>query len=227
MRNIIDWSKINTVLLDMDGTLLDKHYDDYFWEQYVPEIYAAQNGLDLTQARKKLLDTYKAKEGTLDWTDLDYWSEQLSLNIPALKIKIDHLIQIHPYVIDFLKHLRNIRKRVYLVTNAHNKTLDIKMNKTALNGYFDRIICAAEVGLPKEAPAFWEGLQKIIPFSRETTMLAEDTEKILHSAQSYGIQHLIYVARPSSTKPPKISNHFTSIVYFNELWQDTTEIQTG
>jgi putative hydrolase of the HAD superfamily len=91
------------------------------------------------------------------------------------------------------------------------------MNKTALNGYFDRIICAAEVGLPKEDKNFWPALKKIIPFSRETTMLAEDTEKILHSAQAYGIKHLIYVARPSSTKPIKKSANFRSIVYFNEL----------
>jgi putative hydrolase of the HAD superfamily len=212
-----DWAKIETVLLDMDGTLLDKHYDDYFWERYVPEIYARQNGLNAEEAGKKLLDIYKAKEGTLDWTDLDYWSEQLGLDIPALKIKIDHLIQIHPYVIDFLEFLAKSSKRVYLVTNAHSKTLGIKMKKTALNGYFDRIICAAEVGRPKEDASFWPGLKKIIPFSRETTMLAEDTEKVLHSAQTYGIKHLIYVARPSSRKGIKKSACFPSIVYFNEL----------
>ena len=214
---MIDWSKIETVLLDMDGTLLDKHYDDYFWEEYVPEIYAKQNCLNADEAGKKLLAIYKAKEGTLDWTDLDYWSEQLDLDIPALKVKVDHLIQIHPYVVDFLKFLSKASKRVFLVTNAHSKTLDIKMNKTALNGYFDRVICAAEVGLPKEDAAFWPGLQKIIPFSRQTTMLAEDTEKILHSARTYGIEHLIYVARPSSTKATKKSSSFKSIIYFNEL----------
>lgn len=214
---MIDWSEIDTVLLDMDGTLLDKHYDDYFWEEYVPIIYAAENGLSQAEARAKLLQTYKAREGTLDWTDLDYWSEQLNLDIPALKVKIDHLIKIHPYVIDFLKYLQNIQKRVYLVTNAHSKTLDIKMNKTALNGYFERIVCAGEIGLPKEDPEFWEGLRQVVPFARSSTMLAEDTEKILRSAEIFGIKHLIYVARPSSKKPIKNSNRFRSIVYFKEL----------
>ncbi len=201
----------------MDGTLLDKYYDDYFWERYIPEIYAQQNGLNMAEAGKKLLAIYKAKEGTLAWTDLDYWSEQLALNIPALKIKVSHLIQVHPYVIAFLDFLSQSSKRVYLVTNAHPKTLDIKMKKTALNGYFDRIICAAEVGRPKEDTSFWPNLKKIIHFTRETTMLAEDTEKILQSAQAYGIKHLIHVARPSSRKAIKKSSHFTSIVYFNEL----------
>lgn len=214
---MIDWGEIETVLLDMDGTLLDKHFDDYFWEHFVPAIYAKKNGVDEREARKKLLTTYQAREGTLDWTDLDYWSEQLGLDIPALKIKIDHLIQVHPYVIDFLEHLQKARKRCFLVTNAHSKTLGIKMAKTALSGYFEGIICAAEIGMPKEDPIFWQGLQERISFSRERTMLAEDTEKILYSARAYGIKHLIYVARPSSRGPIKPSMEFPSIVYFNEL----------
>lgn len=214
---MIEWRGIKTVLLDMDGTLLDKHFDDYFWEHFVPEIYAAKYSISEIEARKKLLNTYRAKEGTLDWTDLDYWSEQLGLDIPALKIKIDHLIQVHPYVVDFLQYLKDNNKPVYLVTNAHSKTLDIKMAKTSLSGYFTGIVCAEEIGMPKENPAFWAGLQEKIPFTAESTMLAEDTEKILFSAQTYGIKHLIYVARPSSQAPIKGSENFPSIIYFNEL----------
>lgn len=214
---MINWSQIDTVLLDMDGTLLDKHFDDYFWEHYVPEIYAQINGMDKLTARKMLLEVYRAKEGTLDWTDLDYWSEQLKLDIPALKLKVEHLIDVHPYVLDFLFFLQESNKKIYLVTNAHSKTLDIKMNKTALRGFFDRIICAEEVGLPKENTQFWGKLNDLIPYDKERTMLAEDTEKILYSAQEYGIKHLIYVSRPSSQLPPKHSEEFPSIVYFNEL----------
>ena len=214
---MIEWGKIETVLLDMDGTLLDKHFDDYCWEHFVPEIYATKNGLSEREARKKLLDTYRAKEGTLDWTDLDYWSEQLDLDIPALKIKIDHLIQVHPYVIDFLEFLKESRKPTFLVTNAHSKTLDIKMAKTSLSGYFTGIVCAAEIGMAKEDPAFWEGLKQKIDFDPKTTMLADDTEKVLLSAREYGIKHLIFVARPSSQSPIKVSEAFQSIVYFNEL----------
>ena len=214
---MINWREIETVLLDMDGTLLDKHFDDYFWEHFVPEIYAAKKGISELAARKKLLETYRAKEGTLDWTDLDYWSEQLELDIPALKLKVEHLIQVHPYVIDFLEHLKKSRKPVFLVTNAHSKTLDIKMAKTSLSGHFTGIVCAEEIGMPKENPAFWSGLQQKIDFDPQSTMLAEDTEKILFSARSFGIRHLIYVARPSSQAPIKNSAHFPSITYFNEL----------
>lgn len=211
------WDTIDTVMLDMDGTLLDRHFDDYFWEHYVPEVYAAQNGMSLIEARKALLSRYRQWEGKLEWTDLDFWSDQLGLDIPAMKIKIDHLIQVHPYVIDFLIFCRQASKKIYLVTNAHSKTLAIKMQKTALAGHFDRTICSQEVGLAKEDPEFWQHLKKIIPYRRQTTILADDNENVLTSAAIFGIGQLIFVARPSSTAPITLSKRYASIVYFNEL----------
>jgi len=211
------WEKVDTVLLDMDGTLLDKHFDDYFWEHYVPEIFARKNDLTPREARKELLARYKSIEGTLAWTDLDYWSEKLGLDIPALKLKIDHLIQVHPYVVDFLIYCRTIGKKIHLVTNAHSKTLDIKMRKTDIGGYFDRIICSEEVGLPKEEPGFWQRLEAILGFDRQRTLLADDNENVLQSAETYGIGVLIYVARPSSRAEISYSVRYPSIVYFKEM----------
>jgi putative hydrolase of the HAD superfamily len=217
MRWEPEWETVDTVLLDMDGTLLDKHFDDFFWEHYVPEIYAENNDLTPLEARKELLARYKSIEGTLAWTDLDYWSRELGLDIPALKLKIDHLIQVHPYVIDFLQYCRRLKKKVHLVTNAHSKTLAIKMQKTAIGDYFDRIICSQDVGLPKEDPEFWQRLEKILGFDKERTLLADDNENVLQAAQIYGMGVLIYVARPSSRAEIHYSNDFPSIVYFKEL----------
>jgi len=211
------WEEIDTILLDMDGTLLDKHFDDYFWEHYVPEIFAAKNDLTPLEARKELLARYKSIEGTLAWTDLDYWSEKLDLDIPALKLKINHLIQVHPYVIDFLKYCRSLDKDVHLVTNAHSKTLDIKMRKTDIGSHFNRIICSQDIGLPKEEPKFWEQLEAVLGFDRLRTLLADDNENVLQAAKSFGMGRLIFVARPSSREDICYSTEFPSIVYFKEL----------
>lgn len=213
----IDWNAIDTVLLDLDGTLLDKYFDDYFWEHYVPQMYAEKHRLTGEAAQKQLLAKYRSREGTLDWTDLDFWSEELGLDIPALKIKVDHLIAIHPYVIDFLIYCRKMGKNIYLVTNAHSKTLQIKMDRTALAGYFDRIVCSEEVGVAKEDRDFWTLLQSIIDFRPQRTILADDTEAVLQAAASRNFAALIYVARPSSQAPIRYSAQFPSIVYFKEL----------
>ncbi|HIJ79764.1 MAG: GMP/IMP nucleotidase [Desulfobulbaceae bacterium] len=214
---IIDWNLIDTVLLDMDGTLLDKHFDDYFWEHYVPEVYAGQNNLSIAAAKKKLLDRYQSLEGTLAWTDLDYWSDNLGLDIPALKIKVNHLIAIHPYVPEFLKFCRTNGKKIYLVTNAHSKTLAIKMEKTALAGYFDRIICSEEIGVAKEDRGFWQILEDLLRFDRRRTMFADDTERVLDSAATFGFGKLIFVAKPSSKVAVQHSDRYDSIEYFKEL----------
>lgn len=213
----IDWSSVDTVFLDMDGTLLDRHFDDYFWETHVPEIYAQQQHISVNDSRKKLLSRYRSHAGTLDWTDLDFWSEQLGLDIPALKAKMEHLIAVHPYVIDFLKYIREEGKKVYLVTNAHSKTLHIKMRKTEIGGYFHRVVCSQEVGVAKEDPRFWAYLGRIIDFIPERTLLADDTEAVLDSASRGGIVWLVHIARPSSTLPARPSANYPSIAFFSEL----------
>ena len=213
----LDWSTVDTVLLDLDGTLLDKYFDDYFWEEYVPQVFAKQNNLSPDEAQAALLARYQRVENTLQWTDLDYWSEQLQLDIPELKTRIDHLIQVHPYVIDFLKFVHGVGKEVHLVTNAHSKTLKIKLQKTTLGPWFTSIVCSEEVGEAKEHPVFWQRLEKILNFEKERTLLADDTLKVLRSARKFGIRHLIHVARPSSRLPAEFSNEFTSITFFKEL----------
>ena len=51
---MLDWNNISTVLLDMDGTLLDLHFDNYFWQHHVPVRYAEKHKLELDDARNFL-----------------------------------------------------------------------------------------------------------------------------------------------------------------------------
>ena len=213
----IDWRNIDTVLLDMDGTLLDRHFDDHFWLEHVPRRYAEKNGISLADAQTKLHRMFRSQENTLNWTDLDYWSDQLGLDIPVLKEEINHLIAVHPFVTEFLLFLRQHGKKIYLVTNAHGKTLNLKLRRTRIGSYFDGIVSAHDLGLPKEDPAFWGRLQQKIPYDPERTMLGEDSETNLETARLFGIGYLIHVGRFSSTATPAPSERFRTIHYFSEL----------
>jgi HAD superfamily hydrolase (TIGR01509 family) len=213
----LKWNCIDTVLLDMDGTLLDRHFDDHFWLEHVPKTYSSKNGIPIGKAKDQLYRLFRSQENTLNWTDVDYWSERLQLDIPVLKQEVDHLIAVHPFVVEFLMFLRHCGKSSYLVTNAHSKTLELKMRITRLGGYFNGIVSAHEVGLPKEDDAFWEKLRKKIPYDPERTLLAEDSETNLGTAETYGIKYLIYVSRSSSKLAASASTRFASIQYFSEL----------
>lgn len=213
----IDWDQIDTVLLDMDGTLLDRHFDDHFWLEHVPKRYAEKHQISVASAKERLYRLFRSQENTLNWTDLDYWSAQLGLDIPVLKEELDHLIAVHPFVTEFLLFLRQHGKAIFLVTNAHGKTLELKMRRTRIGSYFDGIISAHDLGLPKEEPAFWGRLQQRLPFVPERTMLGEDSETNLETARLFGIRYLIHVGRFSSQSTPAVSERFSTINFFSEL----------
>jgi 5'-nucleotidase len=213
----INWNDIDTVLLDMDGTLLDRHFDDHFWLEHVPLTYARKHAMSVQEAKDILIPMFRSQENTLNWTDLDYWSARVGLDIPLLKREVDHLIAVHPFVVEFLLFLRQHDKRTYLVTNAHSKTLELKMRKTRVGPYFTGIVSAHELGLPKEESAFWGKLREKIPYDPARTLLGEDSETNLSTAAAYNIAYLIYVSRFSSTVTPIPSPRFTSIHYFNQL----------
>ncbi|MHB8882289.1 MAG: GMP/IMP nucleotidase [Thermodesulfovibrionales bacterium] len=213
----IPFREIDHVLLDMDGTLLDKYFDDYFWRHLLPEKYAEKNHITFGRARTELLAKYEAHEGTLNWTDIDFWSREVDLDIPALKEQIRHLIEVHPHVEDFLKLLRHHKKKVFLVTNAHYKVLDLKFRKTDLGKYFNAAITSFETGYPKERLEFWEKVQPVIGFDKERTLFIDDTEAVLKTAQAFGIRYILYNANASSQTEKGSSTQFPVLDDFGEL----------
>ncbi len=214
---MLEWENIDTVLLDMDGTLLDLNFDNHFWQEFVPLRYAQQNEISLEQARQILAPQFKSMEGRLEWYCLDYWSEVLQLDIPGLKIELAGLISVLPHVTDFLQSLKESSKRVLLVTNAHQKSLGLKMEKTCLQPFFDAIISSHELGLPKENTDFWSQLQGQEPFDVQRTLLVDDSLAVLRSARNYSIRYLIAVRRPDTRKERREITEFSGIDDFREL----------
>ncbi|MBI5676281.1 MAG: GMP/IMP nucleotidase [Nitrospirae bacterium] len=217
MPKRIPLKDIKFILLDMDGTLLDLYFDDYFWGHLVPERYAEKHDMTFGSAKEYLYKTYKSHERTLNWCDIDFWSRELHLDIPALKEQIRHLIEVHPHVIDFLKMMREQKKKIFLLTNAHSKTVKIKFKKTEIGKYFDAVLCSFDVGYPKEYLEFWHKAEEKLGFDKEHSLFIDDTEEVLMTAKEYGIRHLLFKATANSKTAPKESKEFTTISYFREL----------
>ncbi len=214
---MVAWDEIDTVLLDMDGTLLDLHFDNHFWLEHVPRRYAELHNLALETARAEVLGRYRKVEGTLNWYCVDYWTTELGLDIPLIKQEVEHLIAVHPHVIDFLDAVRARAKRMVLVTNAHGKTMELKFARTRLGGHFDAVVCAHDLGLPKEHVDFWGRMQAVQPFDKSRTMLVDDSLPVLRSARGYGIAQLLAVKRPDSKQPEKQVAEFAAIGSFREI----------
>ena len=214
---MLNWQDIDTVLLDMDGTLLDLHFDNHFWQVYVPEKYAERHGLGHSEAHDECFRRYHAKAGSLDWYCVDYWTESLNLDIAQLKAELAHLIQVHPDVPEFLTALKAAGKRVALVTNAHHKSLNLKMQRTGLDIHFDAIHSSHSFGIAKENPDFWAALRKVEPYEPARTLLVDDSLPVLRSAALAGIRHLLAIRQPDTKQPAKDTEGFPAIERFAEV----------
>ncbi len=211
------WSAIDTVFLDMDGTLLDLNFDNHFWQEHVPLRYAQLNHISVQDARHELLPLFQRREGTMQWYCLDYWTETLGMDIASLKHEVKGLIAIHPHVVHFLDRLHTLDKHVLLVTNAHRKSLALKMECTQLEGHFDALISTHDYGYPKEDPAFWPLMRTHWPHDPARSLLVDDSLPVLRTARDYGIAHLRGITRPDTCRPARGNNEFQCIDSFADI----------
>ena len=214
---MVEWKAIDTVLLDMDGTLLDLRYDNQFWLDHLPEVFGAREGLSVEQARAAILDMTSARQGTLEFYCLDHWSKVLQLNVAELNAELGHLVQMRPNAERFLRSLRMHGIRTVLVTNSHQDGIDFKMNKTGMAIHLDRVICAHDLGFAKEQQGFWQRLHALEPFDPDRTLLVDDNVSVLDAAADWGVRYLLAVAQPDSGLAPVETGSYAAVDDFEYL----------
>ena len=196
-----DWREVETVCLDMDGTVLDLRFDNMFWLDALPRRWGEARGLDAPESIARLKARFDAKRGTLDWYCIDHWSEELGFDIAALKFELRHEIRYLPGAIDFLDRMRAIGKRTLLTTNAHPISLAIKREQAGLDRHFDELVSSHEFGVPKESPEFWIRLARGHGVLAASTLFVDDSAAVLAAARDAGVRWLYQVLRPDSTLP--------------------------
>ena len=216
----LPWADIDTVLLDMDGTLLDLHFDNHFWLEHLPQRYAELHGISRAAADAELLPLFRAHAGTLPWYCTDFWSRELKLSVRELKREVAHLIALRPDADTFLKALRAAGKRVVLITNAHRDSLSLKLERVELAPWFERLISSHDYGFPKEDQQFWFALQQDFPFEPARSLFIDDSLPILRSAGQFGVANLLAVRQPDSQTGPKDTEEFAAVEDYRTLIAD-------
>ncbi|MCP1728595.1 putative hydrolase of the HAD superfamily [Natronospira proteinivora] len=211
------WPDTETVLLDMDGTLLDLAFDNRFWLERVPAHYARAKGLSFDTALSDLRRQMQAVDGQLQWYCLDYWSQRLGFDLEAMKLEHRREIRMLPGIRDFLTELTTSGRQVAIATNAHPAVLALKLEETGLDQLVGRQYTAHDFGAAKESPRFWQALESEMGFDPATTLFADDSLAVLASARRHGIAHLCAVARPASNQPPRTISDFPAVEALPEL----------
>ncbi len=212
-----DWDKIDTVLLDMDGTLIDKRHEDDFWGEDVPKAYAKKKGISLETAKQIAYKKYHAIEGTYDWSDVGHWEKEFGVKLWGIKKESVMKMRLHPHTLRFLKFLKKNKKKVYLVTASMPRDLKMKLKHLKMTEYFDKIYTQFDINETKTTKQFWIKLQKVNGYDNDRTLLAEDTEAVTNAAKLAGIRWFIYKSLYSSKKPPVTPKGFFCVRHFDEV----------
>ncbi len=214
---MVNWSRIDTVLLDMDGTLLDLHFDNYFWLEFLPGKYATHHGCDVPSASRFLTELSDSLHGTLDWYCLDYWSDKLQMDVEALKGEIQHLIRVRPGTEEFLRFLAAQGKTALLVTNAHPKALKLKLQASGLGAHLTQHVSSHDLQLAKENAGFWLRLKEEQQLDFERCLFIDDSLNVLRRARAEGLTHVVQILQPDTTLPPRTPSEFPGVLHFSEL----------
>ncbi len=218
MKDDINWQSIKTILLDMDGTLLDLHFDNYFWQEYLPVHWGKLNNMEVDEAKAQLKEWYSKEAGTLSWYCLDFWTDRLEFNVLELKADVEHLIQYRPHAETFLDQLSADSKySVIMVTNAHEDLIKMKADKTGIDSFFDEIVSSHAIGHAKEAQEFWIKLRSNYPFDPDETLLIDDNLTVLRAAREFGIKNLLTISKPDSKHDHQDPEEFQAIDSFKDI----------
>lgn len=203
LQTSVDWQRVDTVLLDMDGTILDLAWDNLFWTEYLPQRYARDTGLSLEESHARLMPIFEDKHGTLDWYCIDFWSRTLDMDIAALKREVAGQIAWLEGAQSFLQAVRAAGKPLWLVTNAHPGVLEIKLERTGLGLHFERLLSSHQLGYPKEDARFWPLFAQQLPVAPERALFVDDNLNVLNAAREFGIGQCVAISRPDSRHPPR------------------------
>jgi len=213
----IQWNDIDTVLLDMDGTLLDLNYDNVLWNERLPERYAARHGMTIVRAKETLERHFVETRHTIEHYCLDYWARFTQLDMVALHHELSHLIRYRSHAESFLARLKVTGRRAVLVTNAHRDGLTIKDTLTGVTGHLEQSFSSHDFRAPKESAQFWLQLEDVFPFDPSRTLLIDDNAAVLDAAQRHGIGQLVTVTQPDSGRPPRTELTYAAFNGFDEI----------
>lgn len=214
----LDWSQIDCVFLDMDGTLLDLNYDNLVWNQLVPQAYAEQLGVDLVDAQQRLLARMREIYGTIDFYSFEYWTKFTGADLIAAHEQATHLIDYRPGALAFLRWLTGRGCPTIIATNAHPDSIQVKDTHANICAEVDAVVSSHEFAAPKEDHNFWHALLREHPHDPARCLFIDDNEPVLDAAADFGIQHLRVIATPDSQRPTRTDLRYPSFDDFADLY---------
>ena len=214
---LIPWEEIDTILLDMDGTLLDLNFDNHVWNSALPRAFAEKHNVGFENAASTLVNHMREIMGTIEFYNFDYWSEYTQLDITDLHRQYRDLVKYRPGAEAFLRWAKEANKTTILATNAHPESIKIKDEVVRISEMVDHVISSHQYDYPKETPNFWTQLKKELDFDEARSVFIDDNAPVLESSENFGIVYNLTISTPDSKKPKKTGLSFPAFNHFSEI----------
>ena len=205
------WNSIETFFLDLDGTLLDLAFDNFFWHEHLPYVYANSKDIEFEKAKEDFEKMYKNKENSIQWYSLSYWSEILEIDLCSELLRVKNKIRTLNNSEKFLQILKERKVRIYLLTNCPRYMLHVKLNQVRFWKFFDEIISSEDFGYPKETDEFWNLLQKKFKYKKTSTVFIDDSKNVLDFSVKSGLNNVFLISKPDSNKEKQGTYGYKSI----------------
>jgi len=150
---------VKVVSFDLDGTIVERKYTDYFWLEVIPKAYAEEKGIELNKAKRIVYLKYdEIGENDLRWYLPDFWLKYLNIrkNLNKLLYEAFRESRPYPYVKPLLSVLRKKKFKLILCTNASRDFAIEVLEYLSLKNFFDKIYsCVSDYGLIRKTRSFY------------------------------------------------------------------------
>jgi putative hydrolase of the HAD superfamily len=188
-----------------------KDFDDFF-EQYMPI------NIDLWHKyQQHLINKTEVKTGrfykTFQNAGLDNMatSEAFANDFVNLNSQQTKVI---PYTFELLDYLKHTKYHLHIITNGFKEAQNIKMNKSGLTPYFEKVFISEDIGVSKPHRRFFEhALKSVNARKRESLVIGDSLENDIKGAGEFGIDSVYY----NPAKQPHTYSVFKEITSLKEL----------
>ena len=136
---------IRYISFDMDGTLIDFNFNNAFYNQKIPELYAKKHGVSFDEAKRHVEGEYNSmSQEDLDWYRPDYWAKLFRLgDAREIMMGLRNHINFYPDSLPVIKALGK-KYGLVMITNMTQDMLGIKLGVNGLGKLFTKS-CIASV----------------------------------------------------------------------------------
>lgn len=151
---------MKAIFWDWTGTLADESEFDKALCRTMEEMSAKENGIPISDAKKKFIEILKGLEKRWEWHDYLSHAKKLGINwVVAHKVNFDKL-KLLPHTKEILIFTRKKGYINYLVTNAVHDVVVLRTKSMGVISLFDEIIGSDDVKALKSEGKHFEYLIK-------------------------------------------------------------------